>query len=156
MTSFFLAANYSLCCVALIVLRHREPDLPRLYRAWGYPWSVWLVAAGGMIFLVGMLVGDMLNGLAALALLGVGILGRVPVQVENYSLVNSGGATWQALMILDAIKFPTRIERKLVSDPRAIFRRRSSSSPTVAASLVKNVCADFGRRMRMSRRASLT
>jgi len=77
MTSFFLAANCSLCCFALIVSRHREPDLPRPYRAWGYPWSVWLVTAGGMIFLVGMLVGDMLNGLAALALLGVGILGRV-------------------------------------------------------------------------------
>jgi len=77
MTSFFLAANYSVCCFALIALRHREPDLPRPYRAWGYPWSVWLVTAGGMIFLVGMLVGDMLNGLAALALLGVGILGRV-------------------------------------------------------------------------------
>ena len=77
MTSFFLAANYSVCCFALIALRHREPDLPRPYRAWGYPWSVWLVTAGGMIFLVGMLVGDMLNGLAALALLGVGSLGRV-------------------------------------------------------------------------------
>ena len=82
MTSFFLAANYSLCCVALVVLRKREPALPRLYRAWGYPWSVWLVTAGGMIFLVGMLVGDMLNGLAALALLGVGILGRVPFKLR--------------------------------------------------------------------------
>ena len=82
MTSFFLAANYSLCCLALIVLRHREPDLPRPYRGWGYPWSVWLVTAGGMIFLVGMLVGDMLNGLAALALLGVGILGRVPFKLR--------------------------------------------------------------------------
>ncbi len=77
MTSFFLTANYSLCCFALIVLRNREPALPRPYRAWGYPWSVWLVTAGGMIFLVGMLVGDILNGLAALALLGVGVLGRV-------------------------------------------------------------------------------
>ena len=110
------------------MLRHREPDLPRPYRAWGYPWSVWLVTAGGMIFLVGMLVGDILNGLAALALLGVGILGRVLFQkLRTDSFVNSGGATWQALMILDAIKFPTRIERKLVSDPRAIFRLHSSS-----------------------------
>src|SRR2546423_34430 len=82
MTSFFLAANYSLCCVALVVLRKREPALPRPYRAWGYPWSVWLVTAGGMIFLVGMLVGDMLNGLAALALVGVGILGRVPFKLR--------------------------------------------------------------------------
>jgi len=83
MTSFFLAANYSLCCFALIVSRHREPDLPRPYRAWGYPWSVWLVTAGGMIFLVGMLVGDMLNGLAALALLGVGSLGRVLFKLKT-------------------------------------------------------------------------
>ena len=50
MTSFFLAANYSLCCVALVVLRRREPDLPRPYQAWGYPWSVWLVAAGSVMF----------------------------------------------------------------------------------------------------------
>jgi hypothetical protein len=31
---------------------------------------------GGMIFLVAMLVGDPFNGLAALALLGVGLIGR--------------------------------------------------------------------------------
>jgi basic amino acid/polyamine antiporter, APA family len=76
MTSFFLAANYSLCCLALIVLRCREPELRRPYRAWGYPWSVWLVTAGGVIFLVAMLAGDMLNGLAALGLLAVGLIGR--------------------------------------------------------------------------------
>jgi basic amino acid/polyamine antiporter, APA family len=76
MTSFFLAANYSLCCVALVVLRHREPDLPRPYRAWGYPWSVWLVMVGAVLFLVAMLVGDMFNGLAAVGLLAVGLIGR--------------------------------------------------------------------------------
>jgi len=76
MTSFFLVANYSLCCVALVVLRRREPDLPRPYRALGYPWSVWLVTAGSLIFLVGMLVGDVLNGLAALGLLATGLFGR--------------------------------------------------------------------------------
>jgi basic amino acid/polyamine antiporter, APA family len=77
MTSFFLAANYCLCCVALLVLRQREPDLPRPYRAWGYPWSVWLVTAGSMSFLVGTLAGDLFNGLAALALLAVGLIGRI-------------------------------------------------------------------------------
>ena len=76
MTSFFLAANYSLCCLALVVLRHREPDLPRPYQAWGYPWSVWLVAAGSVVFLLGMLAGDMLNGLAALGLLAMGLIGH--------------------------------------------------------------------------------
>jgi APA family basic amino acid/polyamine antiporter len=77
MTSFFLAANYTLCCLALIVLRREEPDLPRPYRAWGYPWSVWLVTAGSVIFVVGMLAGDVLNGLAALGLLAIGLIGRV-------------------------------------------------------------------------------
>ena len=74
MTSFFLAANYSLCCLALVVLRHREPDLPRPYQAWGYPWSVWLVTAASLIFLVGMLAGDLLNGLASIGLLAIGLL----------------------------------------------------------------------------------
>ena len=76
MTSFFLAANYSLCCVALVVLRRREPDLPRPYQAWGYPWSIWLVAAGGVMFLLGMLAVDMFNGIAALGLLAIGLIGR--------------------------------------------------------------------------------
>src|SRR5262249_60268168 len=76
MTSFFLAVNYTLCCVALMVLRRREPDLARPYRAWGYPWSVWLVTAGSLIFLFGMLAGDALNGLAAVGLLAIGLIGR--------------------------------------------------------------------------------
>jgi APA family basic amino acid/polyamine antiporter len=76
MTSFFLAANYSLSCLALIALRRREPELPRPYRAWLYPWSVWVVVVGGVVFLVAMLFGDWLNGLAALGLLAVGLVGR--------------------------------------------------------------------------------
>jgi len=76
MTSFFLMANYSVCCLALIVLRRREPDLSRPYRAWGYPWSAWTVMIGGVIFLVTMLIGDSFNGLAALGLLAVGLVGR--------------------------------------------------------------------------------
>jgi APA family basic amino acid/polyamine antiporter len=76
MTSFFLAANYSLCCIALVVLRHQEPELPRPYQAWGYPWSPWLVAAAGVMFLFGMLTGDIFNGVAAIGLLAVGLIGR--------------------------------------------------------------------------------
>ena len=77
MTSFFLAANYTLCCVALVALRRREPDLARPYHAWGYPWSVWIVGAGSVTFLLGMLVGDVFSGLAALGLLAIGLIGRV-------------------------------------------------------------------------------
>jgi APA family basic amino acid/polyamine antiporter len=76
MASFFLAANYSVCCLALVVLRRREPGLARPFRAWGYPWSAAIVLAGAAVFLIGVLAGDTVNGVAALALLAVGLVGR--------------------------------------------------------------------------------
>jgi APA family basic amino acid/polyamine antiporter len=74
--SFFLAANYAVCCLVLIVLRRREPDLPRPFRAWGYPWSAGLVLAGAAVFLAGVLVGDPINSAVALGLLAAGMAGR--------------------------------------------------------------------------------
>jgi len=76
MTSFFLVANCCLCCLALIVLRRREPHLQRLYRTVGYPWSVWIVVIGGLMFLIAMLVADSFNGLAAVGLVAVGLVAR--------------------------------------------------------------------------------
>src|SRR6185295_3118609 len=35
--AFFFVVNYVLSFVSLFVLRYREPDKPRSYRAWGYP-----------------------------------------------------------------------------------------------------------------------
>ncbi len=32
-------AFYGMCTAAVIVLRRRRPELPRPYRAWGYPWA---------------------------------------------------------------------------------------------------------------------
>ena len=74
--AFFLAANYVVCCLALIVLRRREPDRPRPFRAWGYPWSAALVLAGAAAFLVGAAIGDTINAGGALALLALGFLVR--------------------------------------------------------------------------------
>jgi APA family basic amino acid/polyamine antiporter len=74
--SFFLAANYAVCCLALFTLRRREPDAPRPFRAWGYPWSAAIVLIGALAFLVGALVGDTTNGLAALGLAAVGVVIR--------------------------------------------------------------------------------
>jgi APA family basic amino acid/polyamine antiporter len=82
MASFFLAANYAVCCLALVVLRRTAPDLPRPFRAWGYPWSAGIVLAGAAVFLVGVLVGDTVNGVAALALLAVGVAGRSMVSAR--------------------------------------------------------------------------
>jgi len=74
--SFFLAANYAVCCLVLIVLRRREPALPRPFRAWGYPWSAYLVLVGAAVFLAGVLVGDPVNSAVALSLLAAGMAGR--------------------------------------------------------------------------------
>jgi APA family basic amino acid/polyamine antiporter len=74
--SFFLAANYFVCCLALIVLRRREPAAARPFRAWGYPWSAAIVLAGAAAFLVGALVADTVNAVIALALALAGVAGR--------------------------------------------------------------------------------
>lgn len=72
LASFFLAANYCVCCIALVVLRRREPETARPFRAWGYPWSVLIVLVGAVIFLLGFVLGDTRNSLYALALMGLG------------------------------------------------------------------------------------
>jgi APA family basic amino acid/polyamine antiporter len=77
LVSCFLAANYCICCIALVVLRKREPSLARPFRAWGYPWSAAVVVIGAVIFLMGVLIGDTVNGLIALGLLSAGLIGRL-------------------------------------------------------------------------------
>ena len=72
--AFFLAANYLACCLALIVLRWREPHLARPFRAWGYPWSAAVVLAGAAAFLVGAAIGDPINAARAVALLALGFV----------------------------------------------------------------------------------
>jgi APA family basic amino acid/polyamine antiporter len=72
--SFFLAANYCACCVALVILRRREPLLPRPFRAWGYPWSAAIVVLGAVAFLGGVLLADTRTALLAIALLAGGLL----------------------------------------------------------------------------------
>ena len=76
LVSCFLAANYCICCIALVVLRRREPNLARPFRAWGYPWSAAIVVIGAVVFLIGVLIGDTVNGLIALGLLLAGLVGR--------------------------------------------------------------------------------
>jgi APA family basic amino acid/polyamine antiporter len=75
--SFFLAANYFVCCLALVVLRRREPALARPFRAWGFPYSAAVVLAGAGAFLVSALVADTPNAVIAIALAGAGIIGHI-------------------------------------------------------------------------------
>jgi APA family basic amino acid/polyamine antiporter len=71
--SFFFVANYAMAYISLIVLRRREPGLPRPYRAWGYPWTTGIVLAGSIAFLAGAVVSDRRDSLFALAILAASV-----------------------------------------------------------------------------------
>jgi basic amino acid/polyamine antiporter, APA family len=81
--AFFLAFNYAVVCVALIVLRRREPSRPRPFLAWGYPWSAAVVLVGAMAMLIGMLAGDPVNGAGGLALIALGLIGRAAISTRR-------------------------------------------------------------------------
>jgi APA family basic amino acid/polyamine antiporter len=64
---------YALMVAAVIVLRRRQPDLPRPYKMWGYPVTplLFVVIAAG--FLANMLATRPLPALAGLGLMATGI-----------------------------------------------------------------------------------
>ena len=67
--AFFFVADYVLSFISLFVLRRREPDKPRPYRAWGYPFTPGLALIGSILFLAGAIYADRENSLYALLLL---------------------------------------------------------------------------------------
>ena len=67
--AFFFVANYSMGYISVIVLRRRKPELPRPYRAWGYPWTTLIVLLGSIAFLIGAVITDKQNSLWALGIL---------------------------------------------------------------------------------------
>jgi APA family basic amino acid/polyamine antiporter len=69
--AFFFVVNYILSFVSLFVLRWREPETPRPYRAWGYPVTPALALIGSLLFLAGAIRADTRNSIYALLLLAV-------------------------------------------------------------------------------------
>jgi APA family basic amino acid/polyamine antiporter len=73
--AFFFVANYTLSFVSIFVLRRREPEKDRPYRAWGYPWTTALALIGSVLFLFGAIAADLAGqtrySLYALVLLAV-------------------------------------------------------------------------------------
>ena len=59
--AFLFVASYALSFASLFVLRRREPDTPRPYRAWGHPWTTGLVLIGSVVFLGTTLASDPVN-----------------------------------------------------------------------------------------------
>jgi APA family basic amino acid/polyamine antiporter len=64
---------YGLMVAGVIVLRHKEPDLARPYRMWGYPVTPVLFVAIACWFLVNMLRTRPLPSVAGLLLIATGI-----------------------------------------------------------------------------------
>jgi APA family basic amino acid/polyamine antiporter len=69
--AFFFVANYILSFIAVFVLRRREPERERPYRAWGYPWTTGIALIGSILFLAGAIASDTENSIYALLLLAV-------------------------------------------------------------------------------------
>jgi len=60
--AFFFVANYTLSFISVFVLRRREPDKPRPYRTWGYPYTTGLALIGSVAFLIGAVASDLSSG----------------------------------------------------------------------------------------------
>lgn len=67
--AFFFVLKYCVSFSAVFALRRREPDLPRPYRAFGYPWITALLLVGSIGFIAGNVITDRRNSLIALAIL---------------------------------------------------------------------------------------
>jgi basic amino acid/polyamine antiporter, APA family len=61
--SILFVAVYLSGFASLLVLRRREPELARPYKAWWYPWSTLAVSVASVAFLVGSVLADLKHSL---------------------------------------------------------------------------------------------
>jgi APA family basic amino acid/polyamine antiporter len=73
LAAFFFVANYTLSFLSVFVLRRREPELARPYRAWGYPWTTGIVLVGSLAFLVAAVAADTRNAGFSIVLLALSL-----------------------------------------------------------------------------------
>lgn len=77
LTSVFIFAGwifYGLATIGLFRLRYLEPDLPRPYRCWGYPWVPGLFVLGALALTVNLWLDRPLRCTIGLALMFVGLI----------------------------------------------------------------------------------
>lgn len=67
--AFFFVVNYAVSFWVVFLLRRREPDRRRPYRAWGYPWTTGFSLLGSIAFLAGAVASDTKQSIYALILL---------------------------------------------------------------------------------------
>jgi len=66
--SFLFVAVYISGFIALLRFRARRPELPRPFKMWGYPWTVFGVLLVSMAFLIASVIGDLTHSLFTLIL----------------------------------------------------------------------------------------
>jgi APA family basic amino acid/polyamine antiporter len=71
LSSFLVVSLYLSGFCALFALRVREPDLPRPFKAWGYPWTNLGVLLASFAFLAATIVGDLKDALFTLILIAL-------------------------------------------------------------------------------------
>ncbi|HEX8338483.1 MAG TPA: APC family permease [Pyrinomonadaceae bacterium] len=71
--AFFFVTDLALVFVSVFVLRRREPEAARPYRARWYPWTTAFALAVSVAFLAGAVASDTENSLYALALLALSL-----------------------------------------------------------------------------------
>jgi APA family basic amino acid/polyamine antiporter len=85
--SVLIVAIYASGFASLLTLRRREPNLPRPYRTWWYPWSAIFALAVSLGFLFGAVIGDLRHSsfmviLAVLSYLASGMIVRRSADVS--------------------------------------------------------------------------
>jgi len=69
MGSILFVAVYLSGFISLLVLRRKEPQLPRPYKVWCYPWGTLAICLASAAFLVGSVLGDLKDSLFTLILI---------------------------------------------------------------------------------------
>ncbi len=69
--TFLWVINYSCGFASIFILRKKEPDLPRPYKVWGYPYTTAIMLVGSLAFLIGDAISDAKTGAYALCLLAL-------------------------------------------------------------------------------------
>jgi APA family basic amino acid/polyamine antiporter len=70
-TAFFFVAQYTLVFLSVFILRRREPNAPRPFKAKGHPWTTGLVLLFSVAFLVAAFSADTRNSVYSLLLLAL-------------------------------------------------------------------------------------
>jgi APA family basic amino acid/polyamine antiporter len=71
--AILIAGMYSVNYLAVFVLRIREPQVERPFRAWGYPWTTGAVLLGSLGFLIAAMHDDAVSAWKAAVLMAAAV-----------------------------------------------------------------------------------